>query len=86
MTNSDFYYYDAIVKKIVAKEIKPELCKVCYPACLEYEFKMFSKKIHVDFISGNKIVSIYGPDYLKFNIVLDLHEIEFYRTNKDLLR
>ena len=90
MRRSDFQYFEAVQKAIVRKEVKAELCKHCYPACIEYEFKLFGKKINVNFISGGNLVDINGRgmyiNNTRFNIVLDLREVEFYRTHKHLLR
>ncbi|MDD4354229.1 MAG: hypothetical protein PHN56_07295, partial [Candidatus Nanoarchaeia archaeon] len=76
-----------IEKLIVSKQVNSNLCgnPYCNPQCLEYEGKFFGKRLNVNFIFSNNIVSIECINY-KDNIVLDMGEIEFYRTNKDLLK
>jgi hypothetical protein len=86
MKKQDFNLYTDICHKIIEDNLTPTLCGVCFPPCLEYAVLLNGVKYEIEFISGNKIVTIQQKHEFESQIILSIKEIEFYKTNKDLLK
>lgn len=52
------HIFNALVDRIADKNIKPQLCGICYPQCHEYHVRLFSKNYTINFMPSQEMVEV----------------------------